>query len=73
MTAQMKSIDQTVVLALLKARAEYPEQYVDKPLFIWQAEVLDGIQQRLVMEACRDRTTRKSTSEASPCVMKTLS
>lgn len=63
MTAQMKSIDQTGVLALLKARAEYPGQYADKPLFIWQAEVLDGIQLSLVMETCRDFNIGKSDDE----------
>ena len=63
MTAQMKAIDQTGVLALFKARAEYPGHYADKPLFIWQAEVLDGIQQRLVMEACRDFNIGKSDDE----------
>ena len=35
----------------------------DKPLFIWQAEVLDGIQLGLVMEACRDLNRGKSDDE----------
>ena len=59
----MKSIDQTGVLALLKARAECPGQCADKPLFIWQSEVLDGIQLGLVMEACRDLNRGKSDDE----------
>ena len=35
----------------------------DKPLFIWQSEVLDGIQLGLVMEACRDLNRGKSDNE----------
>ena len=63
MSAQIKSMDQIGVLALLKVRAECPEQYADKPLFIWQAEVLDGIQLGLVMKACRDLNRGKTDDE----------
>ena len=63
MSTPLKTIDQTGIRALLKARLEKPELYADKPLFIWQAEWHDGIQQGLGIDVMRQINKGKSKEE----------
>lgn len=59
------TIDQSGVLALIEESLMYPELYADKPLFIWQADYNDGIQQELVMKPCLDFDKGKAKEERS--------
>ena len=65
MTASLKTIDQTGVQALIRERLEHPELYADKPLFIWQAEWYDGIQQKLIVDASLDFNRGKAREQWS--------
>ena len=65
MTASLKTIDQTGVQALIRERLEHPERYADTPLFIWQAEWHDGIQQKLIVDASLDFNRGKAREQWS--------
>lgn len=61
--ADIKSIDQTGLRALIRERLEHPELYADKPLFIWQASWGDGIQQELFIKTCVEFNSGKAQDE----------
>lgn len=50
MSANLNTIGQAGLKALLKERITQPEKYVNTPLIIWRADVRDGIQERLLDE-----------------------
>ena len=54
MSDSVKTIDQAGIRALIRERHKNPSLYADKPVFIWRAEWLDGVQQRLLVHECMD-------------------
>lgn len=52
--SEIKSIDQKDIKKLLKERLAEPEKYLDKALIIWRSNIDDGIQMRILEEACRE-------------------
>lgn len=60
-----KTIDSAGVQASVRERLEHPEQYADKPLFIWQAAWHDGVQQKLIVDASLDFNRGKAREEWS--------
>ena len=44
----MKTINQSGIKNLIAERIKNPEQYVNKPLVIWRADIDDGIQKRIL-------------------------
>lgn len=63
--AEIRGIDQTGMRALIWERLEHPELYADKPLFIWQGVWRDGIQQEVLLHACRDFNRGKEQDDWS--------
>lgn len=60
-----KTIDQSGMRALIWERLEHPGLYADKPLFIWQAALDDGIQQQLAIDASLDFNKGKTRDDWS--------
>ncbi|MDE6339930.1 MAG: hypothetical protein K2K97_09120 [Muribaculaceae bacterium] len=54
MIHNLKTIDQLGIKALVKKRLECPEVYLNTPLIIWRSNIADGIQNRILNEACED-------------------
>ncbi len=65
MAAELNAVDQRGMQALIMERLVHPELYADKPLFIWQADFDDGIQQELVIKTCLDFNKGKAQEEWS--------
>ena len=53
MLSNVPTINQAGVSALLKERLEHPDQYIDRPLVIWNSDFFDGIMRDLALTAVR--------------------
>ena len=65
MANTVETIDQTGMRALILERLEHPGLYADKPLFVWQCVWPDGIQQEVLLHACRDFNRDKDREDWS--------
>lgn len=54
MAEEIKTINMDGVSALIKERLYHPELYIDRPLVIWNSNLLDGIMYGLVSKAIRE-------------------
>lgn len=70
---ELKTVDQTGMRALIWERLSHPELYADKPLFIWQGVWPDGIQQEVLLHACRDFNRGKNREDWSVFRLTTVS
>lgn len=57
----LKTIDQSGIKALIRERLENPEKYVNTPLIIWQSDIRDGIQERILKEAFEEYNAMSDT------------
>ena len=73
MKTEINTVDQTRMRALIMERLERPELYADKPLFVWQGVWSDGIQQEVLLHACRDFNRGKDREDWSVFRMTTVS
>ena len=72
MKTELRTIDQTGMRALIMERLERPELYADKPLFVWQGVWSDGVQQEVLLHACRDFNRGKDREDWSVFRMTTV-
>lgn len=73
MANAVETVDQTGMRALIMERLERPELYTDKPLFVWQGVWSDGIQQEILLHACRDFNRGKTQEDWSVFRVTTVS
>ncbi|MBD5133980.1 MAG: hypothetical protein HDT38_05870 [Clostridiales bacterium] len=72
MASTVETVDQTGMRALIWERLERPGLYADKPLFVWQGVWSDGIQQEVLLHACRDFNRGKDREDWSVFRMTTV-